>query len=118
MENFANSLWTFLNSPTGIIIMVYIAVKAVNKIYEKRPLWKQYEGAVIKAIRLVEKEIPNTASPDSGIAKFDRALQYVLKVYEKAKGTPATEAEKADFSNGIELKLLDMEGTPALKKAA
>ena len=96
------TLWTVINSPAGITVMASALLWMLNKIYAAKPLWQQYEGTVIAAIRFAEKSIDNQ-TPNAGLAKLDAALQYVLKVYEQSAGRRATQAEIADFTNGIQI---------------
>ena len=105
------TLWAAINSPAGITAMAGVLIWALNKIYESKHLWQKYEGSVIAAIRFAEKNIDD-ATPNAGLAKLDAALQYVLKVYEQSAGRRATQAEIAQFTNGIQIvhNGLDAEG--------
>ena len=96
------TLWAALNSPAGITAMAGVLLWALNKLYAAKPLWQQYEGAVIAGVRFAEKNIDN-ATPNAGLAKLDAALRYVLKVYEESAGRRASEKEIADLTNGIQI---------------
>ena len=105
------TVWAALNSPAGIAAMAGVFLWGLNRLYAAKPLWLQYEGTVIAAIRFAEKSIGND-TPNAGLARLDAALQYVLKVYEQSAGRRATQAEIAQFTNGIQIvhNGLDAEG--------
>lgn len=105
------TVWAALNSPAGVAAMAGAFLWALNRLYATKPLWQQYEGTVIAAIRFAEKNIDD-ATPNAGLAKLDAALQYVLKVYEQSAGRRATQAEVTEFTNGIQIvhNGLDAEG--------
>jgi len=96
------TVWAALNSPAGITAIAGALLWALNRLYTAKPLWQQYEGTVIAAIRFAEKNIDDE-TPNAGLAKLDSALQYVLKVYEQSAGRRATQAEIAQFTNGIQV---------------
>lgn len=107
----SHTVWAALNSPAGIAAMAGVFLWGLNRLYATKPLWQQYEGTVIAAIRFAEKNIDD-ATPNAGLAKLDAALQYVMKVYEQSAGRRATQAEVAEFTNGIQIvhNGLDAEG--------
>ena len=107
-QTILEALWTALNSPAGIAALAGLILWGLNRLYAAKPLWQQYEGVIISAVKLAEKEIPDDA-PNSGLARLDHALKLVIAAYEQAKGKPATDAEKADLTNGISLVHADLE---------
>jgi hypothetical protein len=107
------TLWAALNSPAGITAMAGVLIWALNKLYATKPLWQQYEGAVIAGVKFAEKEIPDD-TPNKGLARLDAALRYVLKVYESAQGRKARASEVADLTNGIQVTHAQLEMRGAL----
>ncbi len=107
------TLWAVANSPAVVTALAGILLYGINKLYLKKPLWEQYEGAVIAAIKYAEKTIPND-SANKSLQRLDTALQYVLKVYEQAQGRKATQAEIAEFTNGIQVKHAQLESGGAV----
>jgi len=103
MDTVLQTLWAVANSPAVVTALAGLLLYAINKLYLKKPLWAQYEGAVIAAVKFAEKEIPDDVANKS-LQRLDTALRYVLKVYEQAQGRKATEAEVAEFTNGIQVK--------------
>ena len=101
-------LWQAVNSPAGIAALAGLILWALNRLYAAKPLWQQYEGVIISAVKLAEKEIPDE-TPNKGLARLDAALKVVLAAYEQAKGKAATDAEKAALTNGISLVHADLE---------
>jgi phosphoglycerate-specific signal transduction histidine kinase len=102
------TLWTVLNSPAVITALAGLLLYGLNKLYLKKSLWQQFEGTVVAAVKLAEKEIPNDVANKS-LQRLDTALRYVLKVYEEARGRKATAAEVAQLKDGIQLKHAELE---------
>ena len=101
-ETVLATIWTAVNSPIGITTMAAVLFYGLNKLYSKKPLWEQYEGAVIAGIKFAEKEIPDDVG-NKGLQRLDAALRYVVSVYEEAKGRKASAAEVQDLKNGIQV---------------
>ncbi len=101
-KTIVETVWAALNSPAGITAMAGVLLWALNRLYTAKPLWQQYEGTVIAAIRLAEKQVPDETT-NAGLARLDAALKYVITVYEQAVGRRATSAEVAEFTNGIQV---------------
>jgi len=101
-----NGVWTFLNSGIGFAIiwaaMVFIFLASkFNPLQEK---WKQYEGSIITGIKLAEKQIPDD-TPNSGLAKLDSALRFVLNAYAEANnGKKPSDALVEQIKQGIQIK--------------
>lgn len=95
-------LWGAVNSPIGITFVASVFLWMLNKVYTKKPLWRQYEGAIISAVKFAEKQIPND-SPNKNLARLNAALEFVLKVYEDANGKKASPAVTAEFKSAIGL---------------
>lgn len=96
-------LWALLNTPAGITFTAGLLLYLLNRIYAAKPLWQQYEGTIVSAIRTAEKLVPDD-TPNSGMAKFDAALQFVLQVFEARAGRTPTPTEEAVLKEGINLK--------------
>ena len=107
------TLWTFLNSPTGITLLGGAILWLLNRIYAAKPMWKQFEGTICDAIRTAEKLIPDD-TPNKGLAKLDAALELVLAAFESAKGRAAKPAEEAALKNAIQLKHNELDLAGAL----
>ena len=106
-----NVLWDALNSPGGLTAMAGLFVWLGRKIC--RPAWKDYEGTIVSAIRLAEKQIPD-GTENKGLAKLDTALEYVLKVYEESRGKLASSAVQESIREGIQIKHDEMVGKGSL----
>ena len=105
------SIWDFLNSPAAITAIAGVILWLLNRLYAKKPLWQQWEGTIIEAVRFAEKAVPDDAE-NKAIQRLDAALRYVLKIYEGMKSRPATDAEINEIKDGIRLvhNELDIEG--------
>jgi len=119
-----SGIWTFLNSGIGFAIVwaalvgffLFLASK-FNPLQEK---WKQYEGSIITGIKLAEKQIPDD-TPNSGLAKLDAALRFVLNAYAEANnGKQPSAALIEQIKQGIQIKHdeLDRYGGLESKKEA
>ena len=103
-----NGIWTFLNSGVGFAVVwaalvgffIFLAGR-FNPLQEK---WKQYEGSIITGIKLAEKQIPDD-TPNSGLAKLDSALRFVLAAYAEANdGKQPSDALAEQIKQGIQIK--------------
>jgi len=109
------AVWRVMNSPAGITFMAAVLVWLLNKLYAKKPAWKQFEGAVISAIKYAEKAIPD-ATENNSAAKLDAALKYVVTIYEARTGKAATPAVEVDLLEGIAIKHAELEAGGNLVK--
>jgi len=96
-------LWQLLNTPAGITFTAGLLLYLLNRLYAAKPLWQQYEGTIVSAIRTAEKLIPNDTENRS-MARFDQAMQFVLEVFEERNKREPTAAEKTILEEGINLK--------------
>jgi len=94
-------MWELLNSPVGIAIVAAILLALLNRLYTAKPEWQKYEGAINTAIRLAEKSIPDDAQ--GGLGKLDKALKYVVAVWEETNGRKASKAVENNLKEGIQL---------------
>lgn len=85
-----SALWIGL-----LLFFVYLGRKGGNG-------WKQWEGAIIQAIKVAEKTVPDDAS-NTGLKRFDVALKSVLDAYENAQGVPADAAMLEQFRQAISI---------------
>ena len=112
MEKILETAWTFLNSPIGIMAVVAIVMFAGAKLYAYKPSWRKYEGTIISAIKYAESAIPDDTD-NKAVAKFDAALQYVLKIHREVENRAAKPKEVAVLSEGIRIlhSSLETDGT-------
>ena len=95
-------VWTVLNSPLGYMATAGILIWLLNRLYADRPAWAAYEGSIITAVKFAEKEIPD-GTENSGLARLDLALKYVLNVYEAVQGRRAGAAAEANLKEGVQI---------------
>jgi len=105
------SVWTLLNSPAIVTGIAGIVLWLLNRLYARKPLWQQFEGVIIEAVRLAEKAVPDE-SENKAVRRFDEALKYVIKIYESIKGRRPTSSEVEQLKEGIRIvhNDLDVEG--------
>ena len=108
-----SGLWAVVNSPAGITLLATALLWLLGRLYAAKPLWQQYEGEIISAVKWAEKEIPD-GTPNAGLARLDAALKMVVAVYEQARGRVATAAEVANLKNGIQVVHSDLEAAGTL----
>jgi len=113
MNDVLKFVWNVLNSPAGITAVAGLLLYGLNWLYSRKPLWQQYEGTIISAIRTAEKLVPDDTQ-NASLAKFDAALQFVLKVFEERNNRQATIAEKAALQEGINILHNKLDGAGAL----
>ena len=106
-------IWAALNSPVGITTVASLALWALNKIYAAKPEWQQYEGALIKAVRWAEREIPDDTA-NKHMKRADSALRYALAAYERMNGFRASQRMREQLAQGIEIVHSDLEGAGLL----
>ena len=107
-QTILEGLWAALNSPLGIAAVAALVLYGLNRLYAARPAWAKYEGSIISAVKLAEKEIPDDA-PNKGLQRLDLALKYVLRIYEQVQGKAADPAVTAALREGIQLKHAELE---------
>ena len=120
-----NGVWTFLNSGIGFAIiwaaMVGFFIFLASKFNPLQEKWKQYEGSIITGIKLAEKQIPDD-TPNSGLAKLDSALRFVLNAYAEANnGKKPSDALVEQIRQGIQIKHSELDrygGLESKKEAA
>ena len=78
--------------------MVSVLIFAVNKLYAKKPIWRQYEGIFTQAVKMAEKAIPDD-SKNKSVRRLDTALKYANKLLAEYK----VKTTDADIVNGIEI---------------
>jgi len=108
-------IWEGVNTPAGLAVVAGVFLWALNHVYARQPAWKRFEGTIISAIRLAEKNIPDNAKNKS-LARLDAALEYTMKVYEKAKGKQPSQKEKNELLEGIQLMHARLEAAGLLKR--
>jgi len=96
------SVWVFLNSPVGISAVVGLFIWLLNHLYASKPTWSKYEGTIISGIKFAEKEIPDDVT-NKGLARFNVALKYILKVYEEMEGKRASKKTENSLKEGIHI---------------
>jgi len=101
-EEILGLIWQGVNSPIGYMAAAGIVIYLLNRLYAEKPAWEKYEGTIISAVKFAEKEIPD-GSENSGLARLDLALKYVLNVYEAVQGTRAGAAAEAQIKEGIQI---------------
>jgi hypothetical protein len=107
-------VWSVLNSPAVIALLAGGLLILLNRLYAARPAWQAYEGTIIAAVKWAEKEIPDD-TPNKAFSRLNAALNYVLKVYEEARGKPADERTRAELCEGIQIVHAELETSGTLK---
>ena len=95
-------VWDFLNSAFGVSCIAAAVIWILNMVYAKQPLWKQYEGDVIAAVRYAEK-VTEGGAPASAEAKLNAALQYVVKIVEQVQQRRLSTDEVNSLKQGIQV---------------
>jgi len=103
-------LWQVLNSPAAITAVAAVALWLLNRLYAKKPLWQQFEGTIISAVKFAEKEIPPD-TPNKALARLDIALGYVLSVFENVQGRRAVPEEQNELKEAIQAEHAALEAT-------
>jgi len=107
--------WDVLNSPAVIAIIAAGLLWLLNKLYAAKPAWQAFEGTIIAAVKWAEKEIPDD-TPNKALNRLNAALNYVVKVYEEARGKPADAKVKAELREGIQIVHAELEASGNLDK--
>lgn len=101
LDSVLNSALGFAVIWAALVGLFFWLSSKFNPFQEK---WREWEGSIITAIKLAEKEIPDE-TPSAGLAKLDAALRFVLKAYADAhngKQPPAKLIEQ--LKQGIQIK--------------
>jgi len=115
-----NGVWTFLNSGIGFAIiwaaMVGFFIFLASRFNPLQEAWKKYEGSIITGIKLAEKQIPDD-TPNTGLAKLDSALRFVLNAYAEANnGKQPSDALVEQIKQGIQIKHSELDRFGGLSK--
>ena len=111
------TIWTVLNSPVGIAAIAGLLLWLLNRLYAAKPAWAKYEGTIIAAVRQAEKAVDDQ-TPNKSMARLDKALQYVLRVYEQVEGKSASDSVKAELAEGIQILHNDLEADGQLSRTS
>ncbi len=114
---FLQVAWDVVNSPAVIALMAGGLLWLLNRLYASKPAWQAFEGTIIAAVKWAEKEIPDD-TPNKAMSRLDAALNYVLKVYEEARGTPADAKTKQELREGIQIVHAELEASGNLDARA
>jgi hypothetical protein len=114
------ALGKFFNSGIGFALiwagMVGVFLWLASKFNPFQETWKKYEGSIITGIKLAEKQIPDD-TPNSGLAKLDAALRFVLNAYAEANsGKQPSAKEIEQIRQGIQIKHADLDRFGGLSK--
>jgi len=105
---FLQVAWDVVNSPAVIALMAGGLLWLLNRLYAAKPAWQAFEGTIIAAVKWAEKEIPDD-TPNKAFNRLNAALNYVLKVYEEARGKPADAETKNELREGIQIIHAELE---------
>ena len=107
---FLQVAWDVVNSPAVIALMAGGLLGLLNRLYAAKPAWQAFEGTIIAAVKWAEKEIPDD-TPNKAFNRLNAALNYVLKVYEEARGKPADAQTKNELREGIQIVHAELEAS-------
>ena len=107
--------WNVLNSPAVIAVLAGGLLWLLNRVYAARPAWQAFEGTIIAAVKLAEKEI-SSDTPNKALSRLDAALNYVLKVYEETRGVSADSKTEAELREGIQIVHAELEASGVLDR--
>lgn len=110
-------IWNVLNSPAVIAVLAGGMLWLLNRLYAAKPAWQAFEGTIIAAVKWAEKEIPDD-TPNKALNRLNAALNYVVKVYEEARGKRVDAKAKAELREGIQIVHAELEASGNLDKAA
>ena len=114
---FLQVAWDVVNSPAVIALMAGGLLWLLNRLYAARPAWQAFEGTIIAAVKWAEKEIPDD-TPNKAFNRLNAALNYVIKVYEEARGKPADAQTKQELREGIQIVHAELEASGNLDAPA
>lgn len=120
IDNLLQMISGFFNSGVGFMLTMVATMAGAFWLLAKfdpfEAKWRKWEGSIITAIKLAEKQIADD-TPDAGLAKLDAALRFVLKAYAEAnngKEAPAKLVEQ--IKQGIQIKHADLDRFGGLSK--
>jgi len=115
MTAILEALWTFANSPLGIAAISAACAYLLGRLFIARPAWREWEGAIIEAIKMAERQIPDDAENKS-LRRLNAALAYVLRIYHEAQGKMPSPRETQALKEGIRIKHAQLEAAGNLDK--
>lgn len=110
MNDVLAAIWAAVNSPAGITVIAGALLWLLNWFYAKNPTWQAYEGAIVQAVKLAEKAIPDDTA-NAGLLRLDYALKWALKIFEETNGRRARAAEVASLKDGISVIHAELEAS-------
>ena len=117
MHDFLSFVWQVMNTPAGITAIAGGLLWVLNHVYAAKPAWVKFEGTIISAIRLAEKQIPDDTG-NKGLAKLDLALEFVIKVYEAEQGKKPTQKVADSLREGVQILHNKLDAAGVLKPKA
>jgi hypothetical protein len=108
-----DTIWTLMNTEAVVVAIASIVGWLLVKLYAAKPEWQKWEGTIIAAVKQAEKAVPDE---QRGWQKFDKALKYVLTVYNATKGHRPSKKVEADLREGIQIVHADLEANGQLNK--
>ena len=115
IETIISGIWAALNSPAVIVVLAGGLLWLLNRLYAAKPTWQVFEGTIIAAVKWAEKEIPDD-TPNKSLARLNAALDYVVRVYEEARGQRADAQVQAQLREGIQIVHAELEASGNLDK--
>jgi hypothetical protein len=108
-----NSLFGFMLGMASVFVLVFWMLGKIDPFNDK---WRQWEGSIITAIKLAEKQVPSE-TPHAGATKLNTALDHVLKDYANANGGKKPSKRLAQqLRQGIQTKHADLDRFGELSK--
>jgi hypothetical protein len=109
-----NSVFGFMLATVAVFAIVFWLLNKLDPFQER---WRQWEGSIITAIKLAEKQVPKDA-PHAGATKLNTALDYVLQDYALANGGKRPSRKLArQLRQAIQTKHSDLDRFGGLSKA-
>lgn len=110
----ASEFGTHLWSSAGIATVIGALLWFARSLFGNTPKWAAFEGAIIEAVRLAEKVIPDDAENKS-VRRLNSALVRVIAEYRERTGKTATRKVAFDFREGIRIVHTELAATGELK---
>lgn len=98
----AGEFTTYLWSSAGIAAVIGSLLWFARRLFGDTPRWAAFEGAIIEAVRLAEKVIPDDAENKS-VRRLNNALKRVLSEYTERTGKAPSRKVAFDFREGIRI---------------
>lgn len=113
MDTILSGIWMFLNSAFGFtlawVVAIVVMIYFLDRLSSRDKAWHPYEGAIITAIKLAEKAIPDDTA-NAGLRRLDEALRFVLNVYREHNPGKAPSADLVhELKEGIQIKHAELE---------